>query len=80
CGLPIICSNVYENPYIGKEGENGFLFNPKDAKDIAKAVKQVVALSCEERLVMGKRNRALCLERNTEEAFLKAYVELINKL
>ena len=24
CGLPIICSNVYENPYIVEEGVNGF--------------------------------------------------------
>lgn len=80
CALPVICSNVYENPYIVEEGVNGFLFDPNDALDIAKAVKRVVTLSCEERLVMGKRNRQLCLERNTEEAFLKAYVELINKL
>lgn len=80
CALPVICSNVYENPYIVEEEVNGFLFDPNDALDIAKAVKRVVTLSCEERLVMGKRNRQLCLERNTEDAFLKAYVELIEKL
>ena len=37
-------------------------------------------LSHEERLEMGKRNRQLCLKRNTEDAFLKSYVELIEKL
>ena len=80
CGLPVICSHVYENPYIVEEGVNGFLFDPADARDIAIAIQRVVALTPEERLWMGKSNRQLCLERNTEEAFLKAYVELINKL
>lgn len=80
CGLPVICSNVYENPYIVEEGVNGFLFNPEDPKDIARAIKKIIALSEEERWQMGMRNRQLCLERNTEEAFLKSYVELINRL
>lgn len=80
CGLPVICSNVYENPYIVEEGVNGFLFNPEKAEDIANAVRQIISLSPEERRQMGKRNRQLCLERNTEEAFLKSYVELMNKL
>lgn len=80
CGLPVICSNVYENPYIVEEGVNGFLFNPEKAEDIANTVRQIISLSPEERKQMGKRNRQLCLERNTEEAFLKSYVELMNKL
>ncbi|OYP75453.1 hypothetical protein CIK92_03035 [Prevotella sp. P4-67] len=80
CGLPVICSNVYENPYIVEEGINGFLFNPEKAEDIVKAIRQIINLSPEECRQMGLRNRQLCLERNTEEAFLKAYVELIDKL
>ena len=80
CGLPILCSNVYENPYIVEEGVNGFLFDPKKPKAIADAIKKMVSLSYENRLEMGKRNRQLCLQRNTEEAFLKSYVELIEKL
>jgi len=31
-----------------------------------------------ERQEMGIRNRKLCLERNTEDAFLKSYVKLID--
>lgn len=80
CGLPILCSNVYENPYIVEEGVNGFLFDPKKPEAIADAIKKMVGLSYENRLEMGKRNRQLCLKRNTEEAFLKSYVELIEKL
>lgn len=80
CGLPILCSNVYENPYIVEEGVNGFLFDPTKPEAIANAIKKMVRLSYEDRQEMGKRNRQLCLKRNTEEVFLKSYVELIEKL
>lgn len=80
CELPILCSNVYENPYIVEEGVNGFLFNPENVEDIAGAIKKMADLSFKERQEMGKRNRQLCLKRNTEEAFLKSYVELIESL
>ena len=80
CGLPVICSNVYENPYIVEEGVNGFLFNPEKAEDIVTAIRHIVSLSPEERSQMGKRNRKLCLERNTEEAFLHAYEQLMKNL
>lgn len=79
-GLPILCSNVYENPYIVKEKVNGFLFNPESAQDIANAIKRMLELSPEKRQEMGSVNRQLCLQRNTEEAFLKSYVELINNI
>lgn len=80
CELPILCSNVYENPYIVEEGVNGFLFDAKNVEEIANAIKRMAELTPEERHDMGMRNRQLCLQRNTEEAFLKSYVELINNL
>lgn len=80
CGLPIICSNVYENPYIVEEGVNGFLFDPKKPEAIANAIKKMVGISYENRLEMGKRNCQLCIKRNTEDAFLKSYIELIENL
>lgn len=80
CGLPILCSDVYENPYIVEDGESGFLFDPKDVDDIINAIKKMSALTAEERHRMGMRNRRLCLERNTETTFLKAYVDLMKTL
>lgn len=79
CGLPILCSNVYENPYIVEDGVNGFLFNPEGPEDIANAIKKMMNLTQTERHEMGIRNRKLCLERNTEDAFLKSYIKLIDK-
>lgn len=80
CGLPILCSNVYENPYIVEKGVNGFLFDPDDVEDIVSAIKKMIMLSQEKREEMGKRNRRLCLKRNTEDVFLKSYTELIDSL
>ncbi|MCF2659699.1 glycosyltransferase family 4 protein [Parabacteroides distasonis] len=78
-GLPVVCSNRYENPYIVEDGVNGFLFDPENVQDIVYAIQRLSSLSADERRQMGLRNRQLCLERNTEEAFLKAYVELIER-
>lgn len=80
CGLPVICSNRYENPYIVEEGVNGFLFNPENIEDMLRAIQRIAALSTEERRMMGLRNRNLCLERNTEDAFLNSYLKLINDI
>lgn len=56
------------------------MFDPNKPEDIAGAICKMVGLTHEERQEMGKRNRQLCLERNTEDAFLKSYVDLIEKL
>lgn len=79
-GLPIICSNRYENPYIVENGVNGFLFNPESADDIFASICSVVSLSQDERSEMGIRNRNLCLKRNTKEVFLKSYTDLLQNL
>lgn len=80
CGLPVICSNRYEQPYIVKEGVNGFLFDPESVEDMVNAIRKICSLSVEERQRMGQCNRLICLERNTAESFLKAYEDLINRL
>lgn len=80
CGLPIVCSNTYENPFIVKEGTNGFLFNPERVDEMVTAIEKMVHLSSEERCLMGMSNRELCLKRNTEEVFVKAYIDLMERI
>ena len=80
CGLPIVCSNTYENPYIVKEGTNGFLFHPERVEEMVTAIEKMVNLSNEERHQMGMSNRELCLKRNTEKVFVKAYIDLMEKI
>lgn len=80
CGLPILCANRFENPYIVEEKVNGFLFDPENIDDILAALEKMLALTSAERRIMGQINRKLCLQRNTEDAFLQSYVKLIEEL
>ena len=79
CELPILCGNVCENPAIVKNGVNGFLFDPYDVGQMVESVKRVYYMSPAERNIMGKRNRSLCLKRNSMNLFIKKYVRLIEK-
>lgn len=80
CELPVICSNLYENPYIVEEGVNGYLFDPENVDDMVRAIQRIVSVPAEDRRKMGILNRQLCLKRNTEEAFLESYIKLIESL
>lgn len=80
CGLPILCSRVFENPYIVKDGMNGFLFDPNNIDEIVGAIKKMIALTQDERRKMGRLNRDFCLKYNTKDAFLKSYIKLIKKI
>ena len=77
CALPIVCSNVCENPRIVEEGENGFLFNPLDVDDIASAL--IRALSMDEAQLnhIGKANREKVMKENSEEKFVASYMKLL---
>ena len=76
-GLPVICSNIYENPYIIEDGVGGFLFNPEEPEDILRTIVRIENMTLEARRRMGLHNRQLCLERNSESAFVDAYIRLL---
>lgn len=77
CELPVICSNVFENRYIVKEGENGFLFNPVNVDEIVASIRKMTELSPEQRKIIGKANRSVCLNRNSQAIFIEKYESLI---
>lgn len=78
CELPILCSDVFDNSTIVKEGLNGFLFNPLDENSIYNAIIRIINLSKSDRVEMGKRNRNDCLTRNSILSFCEKYEKLIN--
>ena len=77
CELPILCSRVFDNPKIVKEGENGFLFNPYNVDEMANSIVKVSNLSLEERVIIGKRNREKCIVNNTQNRFVNEYLTLL---
>ena len=48
CGTPVILSNVLDHPILVQEGFNGFLFDPTNAQDLAKAIEKLNSLSSED--------------------------------
>lgn len=80
CGLPVICANRFENPYIVEDNVNGYLFDPESVDDIFSAILRITKLSNDDRKQMGETNRQLCLKRNAEDNFVKSYSKLIQEL
>lgn len=79
CGLPVLCGNVCDNPYIIEEGKNGLLFNPKSAEDIAEKILEICNLSVEDREFMGERSLSIAKEKFSKKIFIEKYISLIEK-
>ena len=77
CGLPVICSNVCENPSIITNNVNGFLFDPNSITSIVDALKKILSLNDSELHNIGQRNRAKAIKENSEESFVNKYIDLI---
>lgn len=76
-GLPIVCSDVCDNPLYVDDGENGFLFNPNDTKSIASAIYKILRLSDEAYLDFCNRSRIIAEQRLSKERFIESYLKLI---
>jgi len=79
CGLPVVCSDVCDNPIIVQTDGNGYLFNPKDVTDIADKIEKMALLSSEQRTQMGAKNRKRILDTFSKHAFVNNYVSLLNE-
>lgn len=80
CGLPILCSNVCDNPYIVTENVNGFLFNPNDIKDIAAKIINFISLDDVSKELLRKSNRAKIVQSCSIKSMTYKYKSLISKL
>lgn len=75
--LPIVCSNVCDNPDIVEHNENGFLFNPDNPEEIADMLQKMINLPRDKRIEIGKRNRDKILKLCSPDKFVKSYLSLI---
>lgn len=76
CGLPVICSNVCENPLLVRDNVNGYLFDPFSVESIADAINKMFSCSLEERKRMGRQNRKCVIAENSRDVFVKRYIKL----
>ena len=77
-GKPVLASNVSDNDVMVHDNENGFLFNPRDTDSICNAFERMLNKSPEERDLMGKKSRIIAEKLFDKEAFIDAYLELID--
>lgn len=79
CGLPVVCSNVCDNPKIVEEGVNGYLCDPLNAEEMAAKIEYLLSTSPSDLQRMSNNNvekvRSLC----SPSAFIQKYIDLINK-
>lgn len=78
CGLPVICSNVCDNPIIVINGENGILFNPNNVDHIFESIISIISDSEQlERMSINNRLKAIAMFSKIE--FMEQYTKLIDK-
>lgn len=77
CGLPILCSNICDNPLIIEDGINGFLFDPLSEEDIALKIKKVLELSDNSLIDMSNQSRNIALKKFSSDSFKLSYLSLV---
>ena len=80
CGLPILCSNVCDNPNIVKEDLNGILFNPLSVDDIVASILKFHELDLLTRERMGEESRTLAVDKFSSIPFIQKYMSIINSI
>ena len=79
-GCPVIMNSQANEGELVVDGENGFLFDGAEPSELKGALVRYFAASLEERQEMGQRGREKAALELSLENFVRAYVELIEKL
>ena len=77
---PLIATNVPGCRDVVDDGVNGFLCRPRDAKDLADKMQQMVSLSSAERKAMGVRGREKIEREFDEKIVIEKYLEAIAEI
>lgn len=77
CGLPVLCSNVCDNPDIAEDGINGLLFNPQNPEEIASKILSFVNVNQEQKNTMGEKSREIIIKKYSKKSFIDSYNLLI---
>ena len=77
CGLPVLCSNVCDNPMIVEDGKNGLLFNPLNVDDIANKIIEFMDLDNNIKNEWEKHSREIAVAKFSKDEFLCNYLSII---
>ena len=79
-GKPILCSDVCDNPYLVKDGTNGFLFAPDSAQQLAEAIEKFISLNPSQQLQISLANRKFAEQNLNLEVMVNLYESLFKDL
>ena len=76
-GVPVMCSDICDNPYYVHAGENGILFDPLSSDDIADKMHQLLSQSESEYQVFRKASRRIAEGNLSNNLFLTKYLSVL---
>ena len=79
CGLPVVCSNVCDNPLLVEDGVNGYLFNPRHSTELVKCIVSYISLSKDVKQQMHVVSRKMAERKFGTDMFLRKYKMLIDQ-
>lgn len=77
CGLPVLCSDVCDNPTLVWDGVNGFLFDPLEPEEIAGAILRFCRLDASSRTRMGQVSRERAEALLSPGTFLASWKDVL---
>jgi len=79
-GRPVLASDVCDNAYLVQEGITGFLFDPAEPSDMARAIYRFSQLPDEKILLMAKNGRSWAERELSLEVYSERYEKLFADL
>lgn len=79
-GKPLVTTDSVGCREVVNDGENGYLVQPRDARDLAEKLEKIYLLSARELKKMQKSSRKLVEERFDEKKIIQAYLDEIKKI
>lgn len=77
CGCPVLCSDVCDNSIYVQHGKNGFLFNPRDPKNMADMIENALTLSVDDYEDFCIASRKNAEEKLSVSTFIEKYMKII---
>jgi glycosyltransferase involved in cell wall biosynthesis len=79
-GLPVLASNVSDNPILIQNGITGFLFEPREAMQIALSIARFASMDKNKHYKMKKAAREYAEKNLSSEIFVESYEKLLMQL
>lgn len=79
-GLPVMASNVCDNPIFVQPNRNGWLFNQMDVDDMVNKLLEVSRIDSDILWSYGKESRKIVEKKCSEKVFVNKYIKLIESL